>query len=385
MRPGDGPVQDAFVLGWQVSELLYLQDDSAPTGSLPLLDTVAGLPFADHCRLLAAEIMAGVAKIAPAISGVTAAAIGDSQPDPQQPAKMRLTSQAVAALKDLHSQLLRDLTVQDFRLGKAYSLGAGLAETMLVAFNACIKDNTDPEPTLSGLFEPARVRHQLRELSALKTSFQSYAADAVEATLHDWAIWVHSVIPINGKAKIQRTEKWPDIAHHYLHPQLEAWRALLSGEKQSTDVLQVADYLNSVQNLVGQYWTVVRAFVVRYSAAIALLVPVAALVAIGAVLFAANQSGPAYAAVVAVLGFLGISGATVTAAVKNALSQTEQHLWEAELAGAVALAIDHLPDDVPSPAVGRLISTQFISPGRRTKLVIKAGGVLATPRPTQEA
>ena len=64
----------------------------------------------------------------------------------------------------------------------------------------------------------------------------------------------------------------------------------------------------------------------------------------------------------------GISGATITAAVKNALQKTEDDLWDAELGTAVAVAIDHVPADVPNSHVQQLIDTGTThSRGGRTR------------------
>ena len=383
---GDPKVEASFVLGWQLAELLYLQETS-PTGTLPLLPSVAVLPFNVRCQVLSDEIVAGIQRVGLTEANASATVLSATEPvpDPTNPVvqRNRLTPAAVAALRQLHLELLRDLTIADFRMGKAYSLGVGLAETTLIAHQVCSADTGGLEPSaateaiLSELFGSARVHHQIRELRDLKTSFQWYSVDAVSATVHDWAEWMHMVIPKPGRAsRIKRRESWPDIARHYLDPQSLIWRALLSGEKDATDTLQVADYLNSVQNLAGQYWTIVRGFLSHFSALL-LAIPLVLLVAAAVVLVKTNQLGPAYAAAAAFFGFLGLSGATVTAAVKNALSQTEDHLWQAELAGAVALAVDHVPDAVPKPEVKRLASTQHTTPANRTTEALKKGGLLA--------
>ncbi len=67
-----------------------------------------------------------------------------------------------------------------------------------------------------------------------------------------------------------------------------------------------------------------------------------------------QQLSAAWATAVSFLGLFCLSGATIAAAIKKALNQAEQHLWQAELAAAVAAAIDKVPTPVQESAVGSL-------------------------------
>jgi ABC-type siderophore export system fused ATPase/permease subunit len=86
-------------------------------------------------------------------------------------------------------------------------------------------------------------------------------------------------------------------------------------------------------------------------------VPVALIALIGLYLLLQKQFNAAYAAVAAFVGATGLSGATITAAVRNALQKTEDDLWAAELGAAVAVAIDHVPTEVPNSHVQSLLTT----------------------------
>jgi hypothetical protein len=142
----------------------------------------------------------------------------------------------------------------------------------------------------------------------------------------------------------------------YLYPQILAWRGLLSGEKASTDFLHVGDYVSALQRLVSRYWSLVQAFLLHWTALV-IAVPVALIALIGLYLLVQKQFNAAYAAVATFVGATGLSGATITAAVKNALQKTEDDLWAAELGAAVAMAIDHVPAVVPDSHVQSLLKT----------------------------
>jgi hypothetical protein len=239
-----------------------------------------------------------------------------------------------------------------YKLGKAYSLGLELSESMLAAYDACKRAGA-PTSQLSDSFSADRIARMQQEIGDLKTSFQPYAADAVVSTVADFTAWINGLAATSANQKVPQAVPWGVIAKSNLYPQIVAWRSLLSGEKAATDVLTVADYVMALERLVSRYWVLARAFVLRWSALL-VAIPIVALIAGGLYLLFKGQFSAAYAAVAASVGLSGISGATVVAAVKNALLKTEDNLWDAELGAAVALAIDHVPVQLPNSRVKAL-------------------------------
>ncbi len=371
---GDPNVETCFALGWHMAELKALRPDvqtqARQNDPLPAI----GLLSPDQkFALLTSQIEVGI-KALNITDSPTTTEVKASAPKPLLGAALPLVSTqpyldaaGQAALRRLHIDLLTKLTTMGFKLGKAYSVGVDLSESMLGAYKAC-KDTTDPSKELAGSFATKQVSRIIQELRDLKTSFQPHAADAVVATLDDFGTWVRSVVPDSaGKTTAKPPTTWSVVADRYLYPQILAWRGLLSGEKTSTDVLHVGDYVFALERLVSRYWALVRAFVFRWTALV-IAVPLALLAVVGLYLLFQKQFGAAYAAVATFLGVSGISGATITAAVKNALQKTENDLWDAELGTAVAVAIDHVPADVPNSHVQQLIDTGTThSRGGRTR------------------
>lgn len=359
---GDPAIETSFALGWHMAELRRLQVDGQVQERInDPLPPIGQLSPSQKFDLLISQINIGIKALNLAESASTAGIKGASPKPllgagPIQSVQPYLGAEAQTALRDLHVAVLTQLATTGYKLGKAYSVGVDLSESMLGAYKAC-RNTADPGQDLAAIFAIDRVHRIINEIRDLKTSFQPHAADAVVATVDDFGKWVRSVVPdSSGKKPAALPAPWPTVADFYLYPQILAWRSLLSGEKASTDVLHVGDYVFALQRLVSRYWALVRAFVFRWTALV-VAVPLLLLAGIGLYLLFEKQFGAAYAAVASFLGVSGISGATITAAVKNALQKTEDDLWDAELGTAVAVAIDHVPAQVPNSHVQALIDT----------------------------
>jgi len=360
---GDPTVETCFALGWHVAELKALRPDvETKEGQNDPLPPIGLLSPDQKFELLVSQIDVGIKALiipdSPTMDEVKAAApkpLLDATVPPVS-AQPYLDAAGQAALRRLHIDLLTKLTTMGFKLGKAYSVGVDLSESMLGAYKAC-KDSADPSQELASSFATKQVNRMILEVRDLKTSFQQHASDAVVATLDDFGKWFRGLVaPAPGQAAAKPSLGWPVVGDLYLYPQILAWRGLLSGEKASTDFLHVGDYVSALQRLVSRYWTLVQAFVFRWTALL-IAVPVVLIAGIGVYLLFKQQFNAAYAAVAAFVGATGLSGATITAAVKNALQKTEDDLWAAELGAAVAVAIDHVPTQVPNSHVQSLLKT----------------------------
>jgi hypothetical protein len=347
--PGKNPeLGVAFALGWHLVELRHLVEDSGTLALTKLLTDTAALSFDDRAELIKNEIASEVNGIFPDVTSKGQTMVSTLKPKESN------------TIDNMNTTLRKDLAGKDFRLRKSYEVGVALAESSLISFKLC-KGIETPEKTLpedlAELFSSNRIACLVRDMRDLKTSFPDHAVDAVSATLEDWGTWVRDNATKNAKKT-----NWEQIAQHKLYPQAQAWRSLLSCEREPIDLLQVPDYVSSLKRLLGQYWALARGFVWRWSSLL-LVLPMAALAYIAIALFNDKQLGGALGAGAALLAFFGLSGATVAAAVKGALAQAENHLWAAELSAAVASAIDYVPERIDG-SVRRLHGGVAIAPGR---------------------
>jgi hypothetical protein len=238
------------------------------------------------------------------------------------------TSNADAA----HAAVLTALLRLDYRLAKAYLVGRGLCRL--------------------GAEGPAALRGDwvgdLRgRISDLKSCFQPYATDAVVATLRDW------------RAAALRRQDHPDAWTRDLKRQVVVWRALLSGEKLATDYVQMPAYVAAAQRVTG---SIARMALGALRTPLGLVL-VLLLMVVAGVFFASlhnRQTEGVYSALAAGLAWLGISGTTVSAAVRKVLGMAEDALWQAEMAAAVALAITRAPRESGNRAVRELAASSLL-------------------------
>lgn len=342
------------MLGWHIAELQHMGPGpgpaARPAGTLP---QIGNLDFAERLSLLVEQVATGLAalpvetpdalrQIASKVAGGTAAPADLQQMD------------------IVHRLLLTGLTGKDYRLGKAYALGVGLAETVLLGY----RELSQPSPSrefLDELFGADRIGQVAGQLRDLKSVLADHAADATIATLLDWSetrsTWIrlaHGEVPPGAGVATAPGEQ-RSLARR-LYEQGMIWRALLSGEKDARDYLQVLDYARSVGRLAGHFGELGRKLFL--SPGILLAMSVAAIVV---VLVAILMAGVLHAdlqalwtALVGLLGVLGVTGVGVTTGVRQALANTESVLWDSELSAAIAEAVDRVPVAPADSNVGAL-------------------------------
>jgi hypothetical protein len=243
----------------------------------------------------------------------------------------------------VHEAFLESLTASDFRLGKAYAVGVALGETIVLGYRHLkVGTKTGSEVAadiayVDQLFASKRMEPVIRQLRDLKSAFEDHATDAVVATLQDWV----DTLPIWNVAGTVDREK---VADHLYH-QGSIWRAMLSGEKEATDYLTVADYAKAIADVLKNYTQMAAQFGLTrtnlVAAGLFALVVVAAGFAIGYFFHSGIQG--VYTAAIGLLSVFGVSSATAIVAVKNALSTAEQALWQSELSAAIAESISWAP------------------------------------------
>ncbi len=361
-------VDRAFALGWHVAELTYLRDDLPPAPLVPpsRLKQVTDLGFDVHADLLLSQICKGISQITDATGQATIAVPTEIQGVLKTGAgKVPLTLADLKRIPDAHETILKDLTAADYRLGKAYALGASIGETVLLGYKELL---VQPDlGQLPAIFDPKKIARFDGQLRELKTEFEDHAADAVSATLLDWSdtvdVWgkrldsIPRVIRLPagtapGDTPAERRRRVADD----LYKQGTIWRSLLSGEKEAADYLHLFDYVKAIGDLLGQYAVMARRIGLRGPTLAALVVMVLA-VAVGTAVLAlvfSQQVQAVYTALIGLIAALGITGATITASVRSALATAEDKLWETELSAAIAEAIDWVPVRYPTSHVSRL-------------------------------
>jgi hypothetical protein len=224
------------------------------------------------------------------------------------------------AVSDWDVPVLATLTAANFKFGKAYSLGRQLC---------ALTGQPTRDQALAMIRDEEVVTRTCAWLSDLKSSFGTCATDATQLTLRQWHAWAG------------RGREHPADFDTRVGRQGQVWRSLLSGEKRATDVLHPGHYLRAGEELVEQYarlgWRFLRSSRWPLAASIALIAGLIGL----AVWF--SQTPALAAATAGLLGVLGLTGAGVLTAVKQALSIAERPIWEAQLTKAVVMVASHAP------------------------------------------
>ncbi len=333
-KPPADPARDpnvavAFALGWQIAEL-YRPDppveapaQAADDPPLPGLGT-----FSAEARALIGlaqvdvalhRLDATITKVKLEVPTTAAARTARAQPDPA----------FSTALVELHSSLLSTLIAADFKVGKGYELGRTVADL-------CRGPND--VPAVVAAFQPLQIAGLRARLSDLTSALPPHAGHGVRGSIDAWVAWAQN-----------RPRSEPANVVDLLRRQGERWRALLSGEKRATDVLEFDHYLAAGEGLTKHVGALVRKFLAK---AWLLVVVVVALLA-GAVAFVVtNPDSTAH--VVAGLGGLlaavGLGWKGIGGSLGKALGQLEQPLWGAELDAAVADAIGLVPGSAAAEA-----------------------------------
>jgi hypothetical protein len=316
----DPRVSAAFALGWQMAELYRPQNLRKHE---PLPDDLPGLGSLDkgaRVGILIDQVRAGVSKLKNAIesAGLTIpdtaplkATVGNSQQERQ------------LAILTLHRELLGALTAADYRLGKAYGLGRALADTCLKPHDAS---------SLREELKPQRLANLLAWLDELHSALPAHSGKSVAASLERWR---GAVAHVDAPDAVGATLS-------ALRHQGQLWRALLSGEKDATTMLEIDNYLDAARDLASRMSAVVRGVIRRFPVQTGL---VGLLSVAGVVLLARGGSSELVAGVTSILAALGVTWKGLGGAVGQLAGRVEQPLWGAALDIAITDAITLLPDN----------------------------------------
>ena len=328
----------AFSLGWQVAELYGPAPTFDPREAAPhALPDVGSLAIVDRRSLRFLQIDSALTKLGTRIEEAGRTVPRAAEAKQKAEAGDEDFSEAV---RRLHVELLITLTAADFRLGKAYGLGRALYETC----------NVPSEESLHHALAAGRVGTLYSWLLDLKSVLPDHAGECVYQSLKRWERWDD-----DKRVDGERFEREPhhERLRHTLSRQGEIWRALLSGEKQATDTLTTAGYVEAAKYVFRNGAQLLG----RLPSPLWVAIGIALLIAVGGLIAAAITGN--ISSVIATLGglaaVLGISLAGVKNALGTAAARLREPLWGAALDCVIVDAITRVGDlaegaEVAAPA-----------------------------------
>lgn len=320
----DPNVATAFALGWQMAELYrpHRRRRSTPVDQddLPGLGVLAD---AHRVKILVDQLQAGFARLHDAISKT-----GLSSPDISK-VRTQLEGadeQRQGAVWKLHMEAIALLTAADFRFGKAYGLGRALADT-------CRKPANSAD--FYKQLDRGRLSNLLGWLDELSSALPQHAAHSVAASLERWRDCAEK--GKEGKPPAREDDLLP-----LLRRQGELWRALLSGEKHGSEMLEVDNWLDVARDFMRRASRIGRGLVWRMPLLSALIV---VLFGLGVWLMLHQHDEPAaiVAGATGIVGSLGLTWKGIGGTLGQLLEKLEQPLFGAATDKAIADAITLLP------------------------------------------
>lgn len=328
---GQQPVPRAFALGWQMAELYRAGfRPRQPWPPAPeRLPGISRLAADQRLGLGINQVSVALDRLAPAdapggLKPLTTERLRDLYDSAES-----ASTDGHAAFYELHVETLQTLSATDFRLGKAYSLGRALADSVFMP--------QEPREFAKsfGRFRLDTLRAWLNDLAS---ALPPHSAGALLQSLTRWEGWAANF------AAGRPTNSFENGEHRELAVVLgrqgELWRAVLSGEKNAEDMLNGDDYRRAAGNLLsGAHRSLLRS-----SAPFLVAAAVGTAVVVAAVLwFVTAGAARTVTAIGAAAGALGITWKSASAILQRAAKALEQPLWGAALNAAIAEAVTYLP------------------------------------------
>jgi hypothetical protein len=232
-------------------------------------------------------------------------------------------------IRDLHLALIGCLGAVDFRLVKAYGVGRAIADTCRT-----------PEDLqrLQAEFSDARTALLANWIDDLASAFPPHAGHSVRKSLLRWRDWSAGARPEDVDAELLEL----------LRRQGDLWRALLSGEKLGTDMLEIENYLDAADRAFTRIRRLSGTFLLRFPLLTAVIVLLFALglglLAVPVILGTSSASAVA-AGLGGILTSVGLTWRGVGGTVGKLIGSFERPLWGAELDAAITEAITLRPTD----------------------------------------
>jgi hypothetical protein len=217
------------------------------------------------------------------------------------------------------AKVLSALSAADFRLGKAYGIGAALLN---------LTTRPAPEATLASHLSSERIAPVIAAIDDLSSALPAHAGHGVRDSVREWQKSVEQKSDVAPDA----TETWLQLAR-----QGELWRAVLAGEKAAPDLLEIDDYVDAADRLSNRMRGAAVALAKRFPEVCAAIL---LLLVLGALLIAFTDSEAAIVAGAGtILAALGLTWRGVGRSLGGLAGKLEQPLWGAEIDIAVTQAI----------------------------------------------
>lgn len=352
------PVSQAFGLGWNISRLFVSGKSPArrKRGKTPeRLPSPGSLSEAERALIRLGQVRAAIEHLDDQMAGASA---GGSlyEAANEQIAGLLPTDDGTAKrenprpnLLEAHIALGRALSCCDARLAKAYHLGISLAATCYAP---------DGPESLVREFDSHRTAQMGEWLADLTSLFPDHSCRAVRLSCCIWRRWVeegegkigNSVAGNGSPGAIQRVKaratgqkpasdpqrEWIEVRRS-LARQGEVWRALLSGEKPGTAMLELRDYVAAAARALGNSVGLIRRLWPALAVALALL-------AAGTLLVVEIQGpGAKLVGLASFAGAVGITWKGIGGGVGAVAKKLQEPVWGAALDEEIASAITTLP------------------------------------------
>jgi hypothetical protein len=328
----DDRLAAALLLGWRVSELYALADDTGAPASDTLLPSHGSLEPADQLEL-ELRAAAGVARRA----GVSSkgAALEDLVRAGRAAAGSPVAAEAFRTrLRGCHIEVQKDLWALDESAGAAYELGNGLSDTYGRICRTYRHDAEDARAAWEQVFHPARVERLKKLLDDLQTRLNAAGVAVVRAQLDAWRDGVAARLRADGVPPEDRVRVG-------LRRQTVIWRQLLTGDKEPEAYLDRHARAALHDDLRALVWRRYRGWAV-----------VVAAVVVAAWLARHQLMGPG-SAVLAAATALGLTKASVLLSVRGRLDQWSRLLWDRALAQKIVEVTLTLDAVLPPPPRAR--------------------------------
>jgi hypothetical protein len=323
-------VTTSFAFGWQMARLYTGPLSSAAEPQLGEdLPGLSDLPAAELVKLGLAQADVALSELKTFLNDAplpaTDAVRAETEKSPPDRDGIR------KAILDLHIAVLVQLTAADYRLGKAYGLGRALADTCAPAHG----DPAERREALAHHLEPHRAQVLLAWLDDLKTVLPAHASQGVADSLRSWERWAQAAgLAAADPATVNSTTG-------LLHRRGQTWRAVLSGEKAATDLLETSDYVAAARGTLARAAAIARALAWRLWAPLAVAL---ALIGVGVWLIILNHStAQVLAGLGTIAGGLGITWRSAAGSVKHLSLDLVRPLWEAQIDDVVATRLTPAP------------------------------------------
>lgn len=323
----DGDLGASIALGWRLAELYSLVDDTGKRCDDTVLPVHSSLAPADQLELQLGTA-AGFAKRA----GVEC--------DPAQVAELtHIGRESVEdsgrqqafrdALRAWHVDINKDLWSRSEALGRAYELGNGLSDTYGRITRAYRENHRDPGQVWRDVFDRERIERLKKILDDLHCRLNPIAATVVREQLDVWCDDVPARLDA-GDVPDTTTFREP------LRRQTVIWRQLVAGDKDPEAYLGDAQRANVRDTLRRLAWQ-------RYRRFVPMLAAILAVAAIGlppALAFYQDSVVPTglTSLVVAAIGALGITRASLILTVRSRVQDWAELLWQRAVVAEVLKA-----------------------------------------------